>query len=57
MTTLKDFNSATSKQNIGGSNSILDSIDINVYTKFGVILSICSQDVEWNRNSDVYQGS
>ena len=41
---------------MGGSNPDLDLININVLTKFGEFLSICSQDIEWKRNSDVYQG-
>ena len=41
---------------MGGSNPNLDLININVLTKFGKILSIYSQDIERNRNSDVCQG-
>ena len=41
---------------MGGSNPNLDLININALTKFGEILSICSQDIERNRNSDLYQG-
>ena len=26
--------------------------NINAYTKFGKILSICSQDIEWKQNSE-----
>ena len=29
---------------------------IDVYTKIGPILSICSQDIERKQNSDIYQG-
>ena len=29
-------------------NPKLDPININQYTKFGEIISICSQDIEWN---------
>ena len=39
-----------------GINPNNDLININGLTKFGEILSICSQDIELNRNSDVYQG-
>ena len=36
-------------------NPNLDLINVNVYTKFGQILSIASQDIERKRNSDVNQ--
>ena len=39
-----------------GSNPNLDLININAFTKFGEILSICSQDIEQKRNSVVNQG-
>ena len=31
----------------------LDLLNINVYTKFGQILSIHSQDIEWKQTSDI----
>ena len=31
-------------------------ININAYAKSGQILSICSQDIEQKRNSDLNQG-
>ena len=34
----------------------LDLVNVDVHTKFGQILSICSQDIERKRNSDVSQG-
>ena len=37
-------------------NPNLDLINVNVYTKFGEILSIGSQDIERKRNSDINQG-
>ena len=37
-------------------NPNLDIINVNVYTKFGLILSIGSQDIERKRNSDINQG-
>ena len=37
-------------------NPKLDLVDVDVHTKFGQILSICSQDSERKRNSDVNQG-
>ena len=38
------------------NNLNLDLINVNVYTKFGSILSIHSQDIERKRNSDINQG-
>ena len=34
----------------------LDLVSINAYIKFGEILTIFSQDIEWKRNSDINQG-
>ena len=39
-----------------GNNPKLDVVNVDVHTKFGQILSICSQDIERKRNSDVNQG-
>ena len=36
-----------------GNNPKLDLVNVDVQTKFGQILSICSQDFERKRNSDV----
>ena len=33
-------------------NPNLDLVNMNAYIKFGEILSICSQDIEWKRNSE-----
>ena len=41
---------------MGGSNPNLDLININALTKFGEYPFICSQDIEWKQNFDVYQG-
>ena len=30
----------------------LDLVNVNAYAKFGLIPSICSQDIEWKQNSD-----
>ena len=35
----------------------VDLVNDNVYTKFGLNLSICSQDMEQKPNSDVNQGT
>ena len=37
-------------------NTDVDLVNDNVYTKFGLILSIRSQDIEQKPNSDVNQG-
>ena len=34
------------------NNPNIDLININAYTKFSEILSICSQDIEWKWNYD-----
>ena len=39
-----------------GNNPKLDPVNDDVHTKFGLILSIRSQDIERKRNSDVNQG-
>ena len=43
-------------QKMTGNNPKLDLVNDDVHTKFGRILSICSQDIEWKRNSNVNQG-
>ena len=35
-----------------GNNPNLDLVNINAYTKFGEILSFCSQDIELKQNYD-----
>ena len=39
-----------------GNNPKLDLVNVDVHTKFGQILSICSQDIERKQNSDINQG-
>ena len=39
-----------------GNKPKLDLVNVDVHTKFGQILSICSQDIEQKQNSDVNQG-
>ena len=39
-----------------GNNPKLNLVNDDVHTKFGWILSICSEDIERKRNSDVNQG-
>ena len=56
LTSIKGYYSVTNKQNMEGSNPNIDLININAFTKFGEILSICSQDIEQKQNSVVNQG-
>ena len=56
LTSIKGRNSVVNLRNLTLYNPNLDIIYVNVYTKFGYILSIGSQDIEWKRNSDINQG-
>ena len=57
LTSIKGCNSVTNLQNLTLYNPNLDIINVNLYTKFGLIQSIIvSQDIERIRNSDMYQG-
>ena len=38
------------------NNPKLDIVNMNAYIKFGEILLIGSQDIEWKQNLDVNQG-
>ena len=38
------------------NNPNLDLVNNNAFIKFGENLSICTQDIEWKRNSGVSQG-
>ena len=38
-------------------NTNKNLVNDDVYTKFGLILSICSKDIEQKPNSDINQGS
>ena len=53
---IKGHNSVANLQKMTLYNPNLDLINVNVYTKFGIILSIGSQDIERKRNSDINQG-
>ena len=46
LTPIKSPNSVTNKQIMEGSNSKLDLVNINAFTKFGKILSIPSLEIE-----------
>ena len=53
LTSIKGSNTVKILQKMTGNNPKLDLINVVVHTKYGLILSICSQDVERKRNSDV----
>ena len=53
---IKGHNSVKILRKMTGNNPKLDLVNDNEQTKFGPILSICSQDIERKRNSDVNQG-
>ena len=53
---IKGRNSVKIWQKMTGNNPKLDLVNVDMHTKFGQILSICPQDIERKRNSDVNQG-
>ena len=56
LTSIKGRNSVVNLRNLTLYNPNLDFIYVNVYTKFGSILSIGSQDIERKQNSNIIQG-
>ena len=56
LTSIKGRNSVANLQKTKIYNTNIDLVNDNVLTKFGLILSIHSQDVEQKPNSDVNQG-
>ena len=56
LTSIKGRNSVKILRKMMGNNPKLDLVNVDVHTKFGRILSIRSQDIERQRNSDVNQG-
>ena len=56
LTLIKGRNSVEILQKLMGNNPKLDLVNVHVHTKFGLILSIHSQDIERKRNSDVNEG-
>ena len=56
LTSIKGHNSVKILPKMTGNNLKLDLVNDDMHTKFGPILSIHSQDIERNRNSDVNQG-
>ena len=57
LTSIKGHNSVANLQKMTLYNPNLDLVNFNVYTNFGQILSIGSQDIERKRNSDINKGS
>ena len=55
LTSIKGSNSVANLQK-KIYNTNIDLVNDNVFTKFGLILSIRSQDIEQKPNSDVNQG-
>ena len=56
LTSVKGHNSVANLRKKTLYNLNLDLINVNVYTKFGLILSIGSQDIGQKQNSDINQG-
>ena len=56
LTSNKGHNSVANLQKMTLYNPNLDLVNANVYTNFGLILSIGSQDIERKQNSDINQG-
>ena len=56
LTSIKGHNCVKILRKMKGNNTKLDLVNDDVHTKFGRILSICSQDIEWKQNSEVNQG-
>ena len=56
LTSIKDRNSVANLRKTKIYNTNLDLVTDNVYTNFGLILSIRSQDIEQKPNFDVNQG-
>ena len=56
LTSIKGRNSVANLRKTRIYNTKVDLVDDNVFTKFGLILSIRFQDIEQKLNSDVNQG-
>ena len=56
LTSIKGHKSVANLRNLPLYNPNLDDINVKVYTKFGLILSIGSQNIERKRNSNINQG-
>ena len=53
---IKGFNSVANLRKTMIYNTNIDLVNDNVYTKFGLNLSICFEDIEQKLNSDANQG-
>ena len=56
LTSIKGHNSVANLRKMTHYNPNLDLVNANVYTNFGLTLSISSQVIERKRNSDINQG-
>ena len=56
LTSIKGHNSVADLQKTKIYNTNIDLVNDNVFTKFGLILSIRSQDIEQKPNSNINQG-
>ena len=56
LTSIKGCNSVANLRKTKIYNTNVDLVNDNVFTKFGLILSIRSQDIEQKPNSDDNQG-
>ena len=52
LTSIKGYNSIKNVRKMMCNNPNLDLANINAYSKFGEILSTCSQDIERKQNCD-----
>ena len=57
LTSIKGCNSVANLRKTKIYNTNVDLVNDNVFTKFGLILSIRSQDIEQKPNSDINEGS
>ena len=56
LTSIKGRNSFANLRNLTFYNPNLDTINVNVYIKFGYILSISFQDIKRKQNFEINQG-
>ena len=56
LTSIKGHNSGKNLHKMLGNNPKLDLVNVDVHAKFGLILSIHSQDIERSQNFDDNQG-
>ena len=56
LTSIKGRNSVKVWLKMTGNNHKLYLVNVDVHTKFGHILSIRSQNIEWKRNSGINEG-